>query len=401
MHFPTLDSQVQTLKAAFTRLFPAEADQAQVMTAPYRITPLGAHVDHQGGQVLGRAIDAHTILLFVPREGPQCQLFSLNYPGEVVFRLDDHLYEEDGDWGRYVRGAARVLSANYGIRRGIIGMVAGTLPASGLSSSASVGLVFLHAIAHANGLALDPWEYIELDRQLENNYLGLNNGIQDQAIIELSHLNAFVHLDVPGRMVDWVPDPPNARDVRFLVAFSGFPRDLVATGYNDRVAECRQAAEMLSRLGGSPEARILGEVEAAVYQTFLPQLPEALQRRARHYFDEIKRVKEGCTAWERGAFQTFGRLMAESCKSSINNFETGTREIIALQEITLETPGVLGSRFSGGGFGGCTIGLVETDRAQAAVESIRIRFVRKYPEKERVVKVYLAGYSDGVGTKQA
>ena len=193
-----------------------------------------------------------------------------------------------------------------------------------------------------------------------------------------------------------IPDHPGAKDYRFLVAFSGLPRDLVATGYNERVAECRQAARLLGELGGTPQARILGDISENVFRAYLPRLPETLQRRARHYFGEIRRVKEGVTAWMQGDFRRFGRLMTTSCESSITNFETGTREITALQEITLQAEGVLGSRFSGGGFGGCTIGLVEAAQAQAAAESIRAHFARRYPEKAGDIKVYGAGFADGV-----
>ena len=396
MNFSSLESQITDLKAEFARQNPAEAGRAQVQVAPYRITPLGAHVDHQGGQVLGRAIDAYTILVFTPSSGPDFRLRSLNYPGEISFQLDSSLPEAPVGWGRYARGVARVISAHFRIVHGITGIVAGTLPASGLSSSASVGLVYLHAMAAANGLRLDPWEFIELDRQLENDYLGLDNGIQDQAIIELSRRDAFVHLDVAGPRAAHISDHAGVRDYCFLVAFSGFPRDLVSTGYNHRVAECRQAARLLGELGGTPQVRILGDVSEEVFRAHLPRLPEMLQRRAQHYFGEIRRVQEGLTAWAEGDFRTFGRLMTASCESSIINFETGTREIIALQQITLQTAGVLGSRFSGGGFGGCTIGLVEAARAEAAAESIRTRFARQYPEKAADIKVYRAGFADGV-----
>ncbi len=356
---------------------------------------MGAHVDHQGGEILGRAIDAYTILVFTPEEGSQVRLRSINYPGEVSFQLESIGRSEVGEWGRYARGAATILADNYGIRRGMQGIVSGSLPASGLSSSASIGLAFLHGLASANSLKVDPWEYIELDRQLENNYLRLDNGIQDQAMIALARPDSFVHLDASKKSVTFVRDHLRATDYCFLIAFSGFPRDLISTGLNDRVAECRQAARLLGSLGGVPQAEILADISEDIYQTYLTELPPVLQRRANHYFGEVRRVREGRVAWKQGNIQAFGQLMTASCESSINNYKSGTKEIIALHEIIIRTPGVVGGRFSGGGYGGCGIGLVKKTDARSAAESIRAAFARRYPDKEKVIKVYLAGFAGG------
>jgi galactokinase len=143
-------------------------------------------------------------------------------------------------------------------------------------------------------------------------------------------------------------------------------------------------------LGGAGTAEKLGDVEKEVFEANGRKLPEHLYRRACHFFNESARVAKGVDAWRQGAMGAFGQLMNASCKSSIEDYECGSQPIHDLQQIVSQTRGVFGSRFSGGGFGGCVVGLVVPEEAADAVDDIKIAYQRRHPEVADAAGVYLA-----------
>lgn len=351
-----------------------------VVLSPYRICPLGAHIDHQGGPVIGRTIDAGTVLGFALADRPEVRLFSANYPGSVIFSLKDISPPQPGDWGNYARGATFVLQNRYRLRCGIVGTVWGSLPRVGLSSSASVGLAYLAALAWANELALRPWDLIELGRQIENHYLSVGSGILDQATIVHGAPGVLVFVDTRQKTIDLIQDPPQARDWRFLVAYSGFPRDLLATNFSDQVQACCQAAKKLGRAGSVPGAKILSDIPLDLFEAHRGCLSSRLRPLAEHFFGEVARVHAGREAWVTGDAVRFGQLMKDSCSSSINLYGSGSEPIKQLQAIVSDAPGVYGGRFSGGGYGGCVVGLVDAAAVSEAAEWIMSRFLASFPQ---------------------
>ena len=396
MEFPELSSE----KAKLAGRFAAETNHAikniSIIASPYRIAPIGAHIDHQGGPVLGMTINAYTLLAYVPGTDDRIRLRSLNYPGRVSFRLSQRGENTGSFWGAYARGAALALKESFGIRNGIDGLVTGHLPGGGLSSSASVLLAYLQALAAANAIRLDPWELVNLTRKAENIHIGLKNGILDQTSIVFGQTGRLLHIDTLKPDVAAINSPPQAVPYRILIAYSGYSRELTTTGYNSRVAECREAARLLSGFRGDAAASQLAEVPSEVFERYGKQLPGHLYRRARHFFSEKARVAEGVDAWKQGTLGSFGQLMNASCKSSIENYECGSQPIHDLQQIVSQTRGVFGSRFSGGGFGGCVVGLVAPQEAADAAEDIYVAYQRRHPEVAEAAGVYLADSVSGL-----
>lgn len=368
----------------------------QVVLSPYRICPLGAHIDHQGGPVLGRTIDAGTVLAFAPVSRPEVRLSSANYPGSMAFALKDIGPPQPGDWGNYARGAAFVLKNQYRLWCGFEGTVWGSLPSSGLSSSASVGLAYLMAFASVNDLDLTQWDYVELGRRIENDYLSVGSGILDQATIVHGAPGTLVYVDTLQKTAELIHDPPQASSWRFLVAYSGFSRDLLATNFSERVRACCQAAEKLGRAGGVPGARILSDIPLAVFEAHKGCLSNRLRPLAEHFFGEVARVNAGREAWITGDAIRFGELMKESCSSSINLYGSGSEPIKQLQAIVSDAPGVYGSRFSGGGYGGCVVGLVEAAAVSEAANWIIMRFLASYPQITGTAHCFIAGAEGGL-----
>jgi galactokinase/galacturonokinase len=296
--------------------------------APYRINPLGAHVDHQGGAVLGRTIDQYTVMAFHSQlEQPQIVLETVNPEWKTATaRFPIGRQESDARWVRYAQAAAGALHAYRPLAHGMQGTVSGSLVGAGLSSSASVILTYLLALATVNKLSLTRLQLVELTRQVENEYLGLDNGIQDQTAISYGRRQALAHMDTRAQIVTAVSDHPAVQEVCWLLVYSGFSRELLSSGFNNRVAECRQAARLLM-----PGTQIMGDLpEEMQDEKMWGALPAPLQRRARHFFGETARVKQGCEAWSRGEWSVFGRLMNASCHSSITQYESGSPPLVAL-----------------------------------------------------------------------
>ena len=396
MQFPDLILEKEKLVAAFSCEHEVPLKDIRVIASPYRVSPLGAHIDHQGGPVLGMTINAYSLLAYVPGDNGQVTLRSENYPGQLKFNLQQIPANTDNFWGSYARAAALALNEDWPLARGINGLISGMLPGCGLSSSASVLLAYLYALAEVNGLRLQPWDFVQLTRRAENKYIGLNNGILDQTSIVFGKRHHLLHIDTIAASVQAFEDKQQEKAYRILIAYSGISRELMTTGYNTRVQECREAAAELARLDGSPPAVKLADVSEQTFQQYGCRLADHLQRRAAHFYSEVGRVQRGLEYWQEGRLKDFGRLMVESCQSSIEQYECGSPAIHDLQQIVSSADGVIGSRFGGGGFGGCVVGLVRTDRAVDAARQIRQAYLKSHPETAGQVAVYLARSADGV-----
>ena len=396
MEFPDLNQQKETLVEAFSYEQEISPEHISVIASPYRICPLGAHIDHQGGPVLGMTINACTLMAFHRMTDDRVQLKSRNYPGKVSFSLASIPESPGSFWGIYPRAAALALQEDYQLQTGICGLLDGMLPGCGLSSSASVLLAYLKALAWANDLELTSWDYVHLTRRAENKYIGLNNGILDQTSIVFGKQRHLLHIDTVERTVTKMQDHRDEGDYRIIVAYSGYSRELTTSGYNSRVDECRAAAAELSRLAGAPQAEILSGVVRGDFDRFESQLEVPIRRRALHFFSESQRVSDGVTAWKQGDIETFGRLMNESCKSSIEQYECGIPAVCDLQQIVSGAEGVYGSRFMGGGFGGCVVGLAKASHATVVAEEIEATYKQLHPEVAEQAFVRLSRSDDGV-----
>jgi len=396
MEFPDIANEKERVTASFMKQM-GQSDQSQVhvIASPYRICPLGAHIDHQGGAVLGMTINAYTMMAFTSTDNGSVSLSSNNYPGRVSFSVDEKSTDPAQPWGIYAKAAIRALSENYPLKQGITGLVDGMLPGCGLSSSASVLLAYLYSFAKVNGLELSQWDYVNLTHKAEKEYIGLNNGILDQTSIVFGKQDQLLHIDTKEQRVTHFTDQASKK-YRILVAFSGYTRELTTSGYNSRVDECREAARQLGSLSNTTPANLLSDIPSNDYKRVKNSLPALLLRRSEHFFNESHRVANGVKAWQEGRFEDFGSLMNQSCESSINSYECGMPAICDLHKIMSCQQGVLGSRFMGGGFGGCVVGLVKTEQAEKAAENVRELYLQQHPEVVEKAKVFLARSDDGV-----
>lgn len=367
---------------------------------PYRISPLGAHIDHQYGKINGLAIDKGIYIAYSCKQNGVVELQSVNFPKRAQFHVNSIPDEKVGDWADHMRGAAKQLSEVYPLRYGISAVIEGTLPIGGLSSSAAVIIAFLTALANVNRIHLEPWETIMMAKAAENKYVGVNCGKLDQSCEVLCKKDQLLYLDCQDDSYQLIPKPENMKPFKIAVFFSGLERSLATSAYNLRQDECKAAAYSLLAHAGLEYGKFvdtrLRDVPTIVYETYKDRLPLNFRKRAQHYFGEYRRAEEGAEAWRNGDLDTYGRLIFESGKSSIENYECGCPELITLYHIMTETDGIYGGRFSGAGFKGCCMALVDPAEADRIMATVEEKYLKVYPELRGKYMGALCDSADGV-----
>ena len=367
--------------------------------SPYRVCPLGAHVDHQHGLVTGFAIDKGVDLWFSPSTDGHVHLESKTFDGIIDFDVTQASLMKQGNWGDYARGAKYALRKRFNLKYGIRGVIQGSLPVGGLSSSAAVLIAYVMAFAKANDISLEPFEVVKIASEAEREYIGLNNGILDQACIALGNKDGLLFLDCDSNEYRVIRRNPGMPDFEIGIFFSGLTRSLVNSDYNLRVFECKTAAWNMLAYLDQPlktfDRTFLRDIPKATYDQTRIAMPKRFAKRAEHFYSEYRRVRQGVTAWESGNLKLFGRLTFDSCESSIHNYECGSPELISIYEIMRTLPGVYGGRFSGAGFKGACMALVDPACKEDIEQELTRKYLEKFPEYEQTFKVYFVKPDNG------
>lgn len=367
--------------------------------SPYRVCPLGAHVDHQHGLVTGFAIDKGVDLWFTPSEDGRVHLESMTFEGVVDFDVTQGTLVKEKHWGDYARGAKYALKKRFALKYGIEGVIKGSLPVGGLSSSAAVLIAYVMAFAKANNIELEPMEVVKIASEAEREYIGLNNGILDQACIVLGRKDGLLFLDCDSNEYRIIKRNPNMPEFEIGIFFSGLTRSLVNSDYNLRVYECKTAAWNMLAYTDQPlktfDKTYLRDIPKATFEKCRIAMPARFARRAEHFYSEYRRVRQGVTAWESGNLKLFGKLSFDSCESSIHNYECGSPELIAIYDIMKTLPGVYGGRFSGAGFKGACVALVDPKFKEDIERELTKRYLEQFPEYEETFKVYFVKPDNG------
>ena len=367
--------------------------------SPYRVCPLGAHIDHQRGIVTGFAINKGVDLWFNVREDSEVHLTSLSFEGEVKIDLSARSEVKERHWGDYARGAKYALKKRFDLQRGIEGVIQGSLPVGGLSSSAAVLIAYVMAFAKANGISLQPFEIVQIASEAEREYIGLNNGLLDQACIALGRKDGLLFLDCDSNEWRIIRRNPKMPEFEIGIFFSGLTRTLVNSDYNLRVYECKTAAWNMLAYQNQPlktfDKTFLRDIPKEAFDKTRDMMPLRFARRAEHFYSEYRRVRQGVTAWETGNLQLFGKLSFDSCESSIHNYECGSAELVSIYRIMRPLQGVYGGRFSGAGFKGAVIALVDPNYKEAIERELTEKYLEEYPEYAESFKVYWVKPDDG------
>jgi len=374
-------------------------DPEGVSFCPYRICPIGAHSDHNLGKITGLAIDKGIHIAFRPKQNGVVEMTSLDFPKRAQWHIRE-VGAKTGDWADYLRGATWALMKEHGLSTGLCGVIEGSLPIGGLSSSAAVILAFLDALCRVNQIRLEPRELIDVAFDGEKNYVGVNVGTLDQSCEVLSRKGHLLYLDCRDGSYELIPTPANMKPYKIAIFFSGLEHSLAGSRYNMRVDELRAGVYALQAFAGLDYGKFgeanARDVSASVYEAYKDRLPPTWARRCEHWYTEFRRVEAGAEAWRKGDIEAYGRLSFESGWSSIHNWESGAPEQIRLYEIMRETSGIYGGRFSGAGFKGCCMALIDPEKAPFIAEEVERRYLAAFPEMRGKYSFHLCESADGV-----
>ena len=366
---------------------------------PYRICPLGAHIDHQLGIVSGFAIDKGIEVEYEKTDDGSIVLTSAEFAKKVEFSANT-TPELESDWADYLRGALVSLKRKHDVSYGIKAHIKGSLPIGGLSSSAAVIIAFLSALCRANNIKVSRSELISIAHWAENEYVGVKVGRLDQSCEIYSKKDHLLYLDIKDDTYELIPKSPDMKPFEIAVIFSGLERTLVGSKFNMRVDELKSAAYALKAFSrmeyGKIQDTYLRDVPQEVYDAYKDKLPKNWRKRAEHYYTEMERVKKGAEAWKNGDIEAFGKLSFASGNSSIVNFETGSAELKKLHEIMLETEGIYGGRFSGAGFKGCCMAIINPEYKDKIQFEITKKYLKEFPNLEKGFNIHFCKTADGV-----
>lgn len=308
--------------------------------------------------------------------------------------------EKQNDWADHLRGATLSLNSRYPLRVGLCAVLDGELPIGGLSSSAAVIITFLSALCRLNGISLSEKERIEISKEAENKYVGVSCGKLDQSCEVYCRKDSLLYMDMRDDSYERIPTAPDMKKFEIAVFFSGLERSLAGSKFNMRVDECRSAAYALKAFSGMEYGKFeetnLRDVPYEVYQSYKDRLPENWAKRAEHWYGEFRRVEAGAEAWRNGNIEEFGRLSFESGKSSICNWETGSVELIKLYEAMTHTDGIYGGSFSGAGFKGCCMALIDPTYRESILENVKREYLSAFPGLKDKYSAHICNTADGV-----
>jgi galactokinase len=323
--------------------------------APGRVNLIGEHTDYNDGFVMPVAIGFSTWIKLFPSSERRIEIYSENFNEQVVFDLDKPQTRTRGHWSDYPIGVAVMLMrAGYDVRGARL-VIKGEVPiGSGLSSSAALEVATAVALTANSNLEIDRVELAELCRRAENEFVGARVGIMDQFISFFGEADKALLLDCRSLEFRLLP---LSNKTQLIICNTMVKHELASSAYNERRSQCEEGVAGLSSV--IPNVRALRDVSSAQLEQHRQQLREVIYRRCRHIVTENERVLAAGVALEQGDLSRFGKLMNESHRSLRDDYEVSCAELDLMVKLAQGVEGVFGARMTGGGFGGCTVNLVE------------------------------------------
>ncbi len=371
---PDPGPRLARLKREFESAY-GSAEGIRFFRAAGRVNLIGEHTDYNEGFVLPACIDRSIVCAVRPNHENVLRLKSLNAEPAVECPLDNIVYDPQHGWANYPKGVARVLLDAGCELPGLDLLFEADLPqAAGLSSSASLETAMCLALAAGAGVRLDQKKVPVICRQAENTFMNVPCGIMDQFVITFGRKDHALFLDCRSMAIEQIPFPSN--DFVLVIADTKKPRPLVASAYAERRKECADAVLHLSEYieGG----RSLRDIPADQFEMYKGFIPETLRKRAEHVIYENRRVLAATGFLKKGKLEEFGKLLYESHASLKDLFEVSCPELDYLVETARSVPGVLGSRMTGAGFGGCTVTIAKPDCVSELIEKMASTYQERF-----------------------
>ncbi len=338
---------IENLKSEHLKKY---GETPRLFRAPGRVNLIGEHTDYNDGFVMPCAIDFATYLTGSIRNDRKICVSSLNFEGDYEFDLD-RPDEISDSWIKYIQGIAFTLEKKGNRLKGANLLIESDIPiGSGLSSSAALEIAAGYALTKLSAVEIDKWELAKTGQIAEHEFAGVKSGIMDQFASAFGLEDHALFLDC--RSLEWSPIPLST--AQFVICNTKIKHSLVDSEYNKRRADCEEAAKILGY-------KSLRDISWEEFEEKSAELPERLFRRAKHVISENGRVLEAVKALENNDLHTFGKLMNKSHESLRYDYEVSCDELDLMVEIARKQKGVIGARMTGGGFGGCTVNLLDSD----------------------------------------
>ena len=363
--------------------------------APGRVNLIGEHTDYNGGHVFPCALTIGTYFIARQREDRVLRFYSTNFEslGIIESSLDNLVWSREADWTNYPMGVMWAFGEKgYKITNGFDILLCGNIPnRSGLSSSASVEVGTGVLLRDMYGFDVNMIDIALIGQYSENNFNKVNCGIMDQFAIAMGKKDHAIFLDTADLSYEYAPIV--LKDAKIVIACSNKKRGLGDSKYNERRAECEEA---LAELQTVVDIKSLGELDEAQFEQYKSAIKsEVRQRRAKHAVYENQRTIKAVAALKAGDIEEFGKLMIASHESLRDDYEVTGKELDTLVASALKQDGVIGSRMTGAGFGGCTVSIVKNDNIDAFIENVG----KEYKDTiGYAADFYVVEVGDGAGT---
>jgi len=383
-----LNMTQQELKSAFEKIYGQPADA--VYFAPGRVNLIGEHTDYNGGYVFPCALSFGTYLLIRKNGGNTVRFRSLNQPDAVEVPLEKLTTRLENSWANYLIGVfAQFIKKGVKIDEGFDILIWGDVPTgAGLSSSASLEVVTAYALNDQLGTGYDRTELALMSQKAEHEFALVNCGIMDQFAAAQGKKDHAIFLNCDTLEFDLVPVKLNG--IKVLISNTHSPHKLDSGAYNQRVAECKKAVEQLNKVRSIKYLAELTEEEFKKIESAITD--ETAKKRARHVVSEVQRTKDAVKALRAGDILQFGKLMNASHVSLRDDYEVTGPELDTMVEEAWKIDGVIGSRMTGGGFGGCTVSLVKDEAIDTFIKNVGAAYEAKIGIKP---EFYIAEIGDG------
>jgi galactokinase len=389
-----LQTTVSSLLAQFADAFPRDSHrEIHIARAPGRVNLIGEHTDYNEGFVMPGAIGFHTHVACSANDSGIVVIRSLQQKEEFRFAVNDPSAKPRHDWTDYVRGVVIELGRIGFALRGADLLIDGRVPMNaGLSSSAALEIATALALLQAGGKTLSPDELARLCQRAENNFVGARCGIMDQFSSVSGRAGHAILLDCRSLQPTYVPLSEN---VEIVICNTMVKHSVAAGEYNRRRTECDECVNFFR--GKGLQIASLRDLTEKDFKNYGSELSDILFRRCRHVLTENSLVKQAAAAFEKHDLATVGRLMYESHASLRDDYEVSCPELDLMVELAKNVPGVHGSRMTGGGFGGCTVSLVERE----AIEGFKHEIARKYEGATHIrPEIYVTALVEGASIER-
>ena len=380
---------IEQLKSAYEAHYQKSA--TDIFFSPGRVNLIGEHTDYNGGFVFPCALSFGTYLLIAANNENKINFCSLNVEATYSLKLDElTIPMPNKAWANYPLGVlAQFMKRGVVIEQGYDILFWGNVPAgAGLSSSAAMEVVTAFAFNELLGTGYDRTELAKIGQKAEHEFAGVMCGIMDQFASAHGKQDHAIYLNCDTLEFDLVP--VKLEGIKVVVSNTHSPHHLDSGAYNDRVRQCQLAVQQISTVHPIKNLAELSQTDFEQVEHAITD--EVTHRRARHVVGEVQRTKDAVEALQHGNIQLFGKLMTQSHISLRDDYEVTGLQLDSLAEAAWKVEGVLGSRMTGGGFGGCTVSLVRDEAIPTFIEQVGAEYTEKTGLK---ADFYIAEIGDG------